>query len=155
MVKEAHMTDATATTDVTQIRVLLREQAAAVEAGDAARARSFCAPEMVEYGLAPPLQVAGPDALDPAGLAAWLATWRGPVRMDVGEPAVCADGGVAFCYGLTHLQGVKVDGGPVDLWFRSTIGLRRTPAGWRIVHQHDSTPFYMDGSDRAALDLRP
>jgi PhnB protein len=155
MVKEAHMATDTATTDVAQIQALLREQAAAIAAGDAERALSFCAPEMVGYGLAPPLQVAGPDALDQAGLAAWLATWRGPVRLDLGEPVVCADGGVAFCYGLTHMQGIKADGGPVDLWYRSTVGLRRTPAGWRIVHQHDSTPFYMDGSDRAALDLRP
>ena len=30
----------------------------------------------------------------------------------------------------------------------------RTPEGWRITHEHDSTPFYMDGSDRAATDLR-
>jgi ketosteroid isomerase-like protein len=27
--------------------------------------------------------------------------------------------------------------------------------GWRITHEHNSTPFYMDGSDKAALDLQP
>ncbi|HKD89003.1 MAG TPA: nuclear transport factor 2 family protein, partial [Streptosporangiaceae bacterium] len=41
----------------------------------------------------------------------------------------------------------------MDLWFRSTVGLRRTAAGWQITHEHESTPFYGDGSDRAATDL--
>jgi ketosteroid isomerase-like protein len=62
---------------------------------------------------------------------------------------------VAFCHGLTHMTGTKTDGELVDLWFRSTVGLRRTAAGWQITHEHDSTPFYMDGSGRAATDLRP
>jgi hypothetical protein len=26
---------------------------------------------------------------------------------------------------------------------------------WRITHEHNSTPFYMDGSYRAATDLVP
>jgi ketosteroid isomerase-like protein len=26
---------------------------------------------------------------------------------------------------------------------------------WRIVHDHSSVPFYMDGSYRAAVDLKP
>ncbi|MGH3157151.1 MAG: nuclear transport factor 2 family protein, partial [Streptosporangiaceae bacterium] len=41
------------------------------------------------------------------------------------------------------------------LWYRSTLGLRRLDGEWRIVHEHTSTPFYMDGSLRAATDLRP
>ena len=62
---------------------------------------------------------------------------------------------VAFCHGLTHMTGTKTDGEQVDLWFRSTVGLRRTAAGWQITHEHDSTPFYMDGSGLAATDLKP
>ena len=41
---------------------------------------------------------------------------------------------------------------------RDPPSARRNPAaatGWQITHEHDSTPFYMDGSDRAATDLRP
>jgi PhnB protein len=62
---------------------------------------------------------------------------------------------VAFCHGLTHMTGTKTDGEQVDLWFRSTVGLRRAAEGWQITHEHDSTPFYMDGSGLAATDLRP
>ena len=47
-----------------------------------------------------------------------------------------------------------------DLWFRSTVCWRRSndahaTTGWQIVHEHTSTPFYMDGSMRAAVDLTP
>jgi ketosteroid isomerase-like protein len=38
---------------------------------------------------------------------------------------------------------------------RSTIGLRKIDGQWRITHQHNSTPFYMDGSDKAPPDLQP
>jgi ketosteroid isomerase-like protein len=38
---------------------------------------------------------------------------------------------------------------------RTTVGLRKIDGKWLIVHVHESVPFYMDGSDRAALDLKP
>jgi ketosteroid isomerase-like protein len=41
-----------------------------------------------------------------------------------------------------------------DLWFRTTMCLRKINARWRIVHDHSSVPFYMDGSYRAAVDLK-
>ncbi|WP_446719495.1 hypothetical protein [Inquilinus sp. OTU3971] len=33
--------------------------------------------------------------------------------------------------------------------------MRRAADGWVIVHEHESVPFYMDGSLRAAVDLKP
>ena len=54
---------------------------------------------------------------------------------------------MAFCHSLNHLAGA--------LWFRSTIGFRKIGGKWLITHEHNSTPFYMDGSDKAALDLQP
>src|SRR5262249_19095659 len=33
-----------------------------------------------------------------------------------------------------------------DIWFRATMGLRKTGGRWLIVHDHSSVPFYMDGS---------
>jgi ketosteroid isomerase-like protein len=80
---------------------------------------------------------------------------EGCSRDDRDHECLAVDGAVAFSYGLTHLHGTKTDGGDVDLWFRSTIGLSAVSGSWQIVHEHDSTPFYMDGSGRAALDLRP
>ena len=58
----------------------------------------------------------------------------------------------SFCYGLTHLTeryGPRARGSVVPFH-------RRAPTdggGWQITHEHESTPFYWDGSDRAATDL--
>ena len=41
------------------------------------------------------------------------------------------------------------------MWFRMTLCLHRAGEGWRITHEHVSTPFYMDGSFRTAVDLQP
>ncbi len=57
-------------------------------------------------------------------------------------------------WGLQHTSGRR-DGAPVAWWSRATLALTRRPEGWRIVHLHESTPFLMDGSLRAAVDLTP
>jgi ketosteroid isomerase-like protein len=44
---------------------------------------------------------------------------------------------------------------PIDFWMRETLCLQRVAGGWRIVHEHTSVPFYMDGSLRPAFDLQP
>ena len=46
--------------------------------------------------------------------------------------------------------------GRFSLWFRLTVGLRKNREGtWQIAHEHESVPFYMDETTRAALDLAP
>lgn len=149
------MTAPTATTVREQIRTLLDDHAAAITARDSRRAVAHYAPEVVSFNLAPPLSYAGDEALDPAGFEGWFQTWAGPIGYDIGEPVIEAGDDVAFSHGLSHMTGTKTDGERVDLWFRSTFGFRRTPEGWQITHEHISTPFYMDGSGRAALDLKP
>jgi DNA-binding transcriptional ArsR family regulator len=41
------------------------------------------------------------------------------------------------------------------VWTRSTLGLKKVDGDWKIMHEHNSAPLYMDGSGRAALDLQP
>jgi PhnB protein len=138
-------------TSESEVRAVLDDVRAGIAARDAQRVVAHYDPEATEYGLAPPLRAEGND---PAGLDEWFATWDGPIVIAHQDLVVETAGDLALCYGLSHMTGAK-DGDPVDLWYRSTLGLRRGPDGWRITHQHDSTPFYMDGSDRAALDLKP
>jgi ketosteroid isomerase-like protein len=38
---------------------------------------------------------------------------------------------------------------------RVTVVLRRIGGTWKITHQHTSVPFRMDGSFKAAVDLKP
>jgi ketosteroid isomerase-like protein len=107
---------------------------------------------LVVYSLAPPL--AAPDD-DGAGLQGWFDTWSGPIGYAFQDLTIAASGDVAFAHGLAHMSGTKTDGETPDLWFRSTLGLRRRGGAWKISHQHESVPFLMDGSFKAAVDLKP
>ena len=60
---------------------------------------------------------------------------------------------VAFSHSLNRMHGTKTDGAKADLWFRQTFGFQRIKGEWKIAHEHESVPFYMDGSFKAAIDL--
>ncbi len=62
---------------------------------------------------------------------------------------------VAFAHALAHMSGRRTDGGETDLWFRLTLGLEKRRGAWRVSHEHQSTPFEMDGSFRASVHLKP
>ena len=116
---------------------------------------AYNAPAMVEYSLAPPLRqpTAGPD---PAPVEKWLATFTGPMSMEVRDLEVTAEGSVAFCTSLNCLTATPVgQPEPFSLWFRVTLGLRRIDGAWLVVHEHESVPFDMDGSFRASIGLEP
>jgi ketosteroid isomerase-like protein len=141
-------TTSTETADEDQIRAVLTGRAAALRERDAERFVAHYAPQIVKFDLAPPLLLTGPEASDAEALRAWFASHPGgPIDYEIRDLTVTAGGDVAFCHSLNHLGGA--------LWFRSTIGLRKIGGAWRITHEHNSTPFYMDGSDKAALDLQP
>jgi ketosteroid isomerase-like protein len=69
--------------------------------------------------------------------------------------AVAPETGIAYCHGLVNLRGEKIGEGTIDMWFRATWCLDRIGGEWKITHEHNSTPFLMDGSYRAATDLIP
>lgn len=139
---------------------LLAEHAAAHAARDVGRLLDLYAPDAVSYTLAPPLQQ-GPTTQygTPEGVQAWFDTFVGPVQMTYREPVVHAGENLAFVHCLTQMTATSVGSSRAySFWFRSTFGLRREPGradGWLIVHRHESTPFLMDGSFLAALDLEP
>lgn len=136
---------------------VLREHADALHAGDAERVRAVYTFDAVRCDLAPPLVQPNLPAAEAAeGLRDWLATFDGPVRIEYREPTVVADGDVAFVHALTSMTATPAGTTePFTLWFRSTYGLRRIDGAWRIVHQHESVPFHMDGSFAAAVELTP
>src|SRR5262249_3143552 len=108
--------------------------------------------DFVHYSLAPPLVS---DTSSTRGLEGWFRTWNGPIGYVLSKPAITTSGNLAICHGIAHLTGEKLDGEQADVWFRPTLGLAKTVDGWKIFHEHNSVPFYMDGSLRAAVDLKP
>ena len=140
------------TAEQARIRAVIDDWADAMRAKDTGRVVARQADGFVNYSLAPPL--VAPTA-DTAGLSAWFATWRGGLGYAFRDLEVVVGGDAAFAHGLVHLSGIKVDGARNEVWFRQTLGLRRIGGEWKIAHQHESVPFYMDGSYRAAVDLAP
>jgi PhnB protein len=135
-----------------EVAALVDDWARAIRAKDVDGVLAHYAPDSVTFDLAPPLISAGADA---NGLQAWFATWRGSLGYEISDLRVTAGQDVAFCHGLARLSGTKRDGAEEDVWFRLSLGLRRSGGAWLIAHQHESVPFYMDGSYRAAVDLKP
>ncbi len=137
------------------IRALIEERSAAMRDKDAARAVATLALDVVAFELAPPLALGPGAARDEAGLAAWLSAWEGPVGIEIRDLHIETGGDVGWCRSLNRLHGRLKDGRPVDMWMRSTLAFRREDGEWKIAHGHSSLPFLMDGSYRAATDLKP
>ena len=108
--------------------------------------------EFTHFSLAPPLKQPSSDR---QGLQAWFSTWNGPIAIERTNLEIAVGGEVAFAHSLNRMRGVKAEGHQVDLWYRETLGFRRREGIWRLVHQHQSVPFAMDGTLRACVDLKP
>jgi ketosteroid isomerase-like protein len=118
--------------------------------------RAMAAPYSADaaiFSLAPPLAHRG---IDIAETQAWLDGWEGPIEITAQDFDVHVSGDIAFCHGYMRMDGRKkgVDQ-PISFWMRETLCLERKDAGWQIVHEHTSVPFYMDESLRPAFDLKP
>src|SRR5262245_5273845 len=140
------------TADEAQIRHLIDQMSNAIRTKDADGVVRHHAENYVHFSLAPALRARTADA---RGLEVWFATWRGTIGYETRDLSIVAGSDVAFCHSLNHMSGVMTDGEQTDLWYRLTLGLRKVGGKWKIVHEHESVPFYMDGSMRAATDLKP
>jgi PhnB protein len=134
-----------------QIRAVIDAWAQALRSKDAGGVVRHHAPDFVQFSLAPPLQSTAADA---KGLEDWFATWQGPIGYEVHDLNITSGDDVAFSSSLNRLSGTKIDGESSSIWFRHTLGLRKIAGAWKIVHEHESVPFYMDGSFKAAVDLK-
>jgi uncharacterized protein (TIGR02246 family) len=146
--------EATQGWDDLEIRRLIEARQQAHRNKDAGAIAAPYAEDAERYDLAPPLVHRG---VDREALDQWLATWEGPITIDTQDLEIAVDGALAVAHGLARMRGRKVEGDErdVDLWFRTTLVLKKRDGRWQIVHEHESVPFYMDGSFRAALDLKP
>ena len=142
--------------DEEQVRAVVAGRSRAIEERDAVRLVGFYAPDVVVFGLAPPLRRPTADALDPDSHRAWFATFEPGMEYDTSALTVTVGEDLAFASGLA-LLGATPRGSAEGfaLWFRITLCLRKTRGAWLITHEHVSTPFHMDGSFRAAVDLQP
>jgi ketosteroid isomerase-like protein len=149
--------------DQAQIRDLLAGMAAGYRAKDAGQIVASYAPDIVMYSLAPPLRAHRGDLLDigggrtvdmttAEGVRRWLDGFGdAPFDYEVRDVEVAAGGDAAYAHGLARMGAA----GAFSMWFRVTFGLRKTKGRWQITHLHESVPFHMDQTFKAAADLQP
>jgi uncharacterized protein (TIGR02246 family) len=139
------------TTDRAAIEALFQKLAKAHADHDAAAIIEAYAPDAVIFDLAPPL---GRRGMTLDSVEDWLASWEGPIQIDARDVNLTVDGDLAFVSALNRMRG-RQGGEDQDMWYRTTTCLRKASGRWRIICDHSSVPFYMDGNYRAAVDLKP
>ena len=138
--------------DIEAIRAVTANLAAAAYDKNAAAMARHYAPGAAIADLAPPLVSRG---FDVAKVQEWLDDWDGPVEIEMRDLAIEAEGDLGLCHGLQYVRARTRDGEDAAWWSRITMTFARTGRGWQITHEHNSVPFHMDGSYRAAIDLDP
>ena len=141
------------TTAEAEIRALIEEQAEAVRAKDVDGCLSSYAPDILLFDVVNPLRSTG-SAAARQRLAAWFASFRGPIGYELRDLAIAAGDDVAFCHSLKRVSATTTAGQRLDMWWRATICYRKVDGAWQVTHEHASVPF--DGaSGRALVDLEP
>lgn len=149
------MTTENKTNDEALICALRDKLTNAIRAKDADGVISHYAAQPVMFVLAPPLQFKGDESPGKNGVKEWFSTFQGSIGYEIRDLNITTGETVAFCHSLNRISGTRSDGEEMDIWVRETLGFRKINGEWKITHQHQSVPFYMDGSNRAAVDLKP
>ena len=137
-----------------RVQACIESWAKALRAKDLDAVMSFYTPDFVGFDLPPPLRVEGASTVR-SGLEQWFRTWEGAIGFEMRDLVVVAREDIAFSRSLNHLTGKRTDGTETDVWVRATVAFRKEGGEWKVVHEHVSVPFYMDGSYKAAVDLKP
>lgn len=140
--------------DEAQIHERMEQWAKALRAKDLDGLMSHYIRDIVVFDLVTPLQYKGAVAYR-KNWADWFRSFQGPVGYEIRDLNITTGDDVAFCHSLNRIRGSRTSGESTDVWVRSTVGFRKIGGNWMITHEHFSVPFYMDGSDKAALDLKP
>jgi ketosteroid isomerase-like protein len=139
--------------DQAEILALIESMLKANHDKDAAAFAAPFATDSAVYSLAPPLVHHGIDLKEKQ---AWYDTWATPVDLERRDFKIAVSGDLAVGYGFLRLTGTKRGAAEqVSFWMRETLCFERVDGAWRIVHEHASVPFYMDGTLRPAFDLEP
>ncbi len=104
-------------TDRAEIEALLQKLARAHADHNADAIVEVYAPDAVMFDLAPPL---GRRGMKRDNVAAWLAGWEGPIRVDARDVSLTVDGDLAFVSALNRMRG-RQSGEAQDLWYRTTM----------------------------------
>lgn len=121
----------------------IRAWAGAVAARDIEAVMACYADPLLVFDVVGPLQREG-KALYRRAWEDEFFPWHGETgKFALRALSVHAGDDIAFATGLLDCGGTE-GGRPVEYTLRLTLGLTKTPDGWRIVHEHSSEPTPFD-----------
>jgi ketosteroid isomerase-like protein len=139
---------------------------AEIRAMEAATVKAFAAKDL-DHALAGYVQdetLFVFDAIPPrqyVGIKAWradneafIALFQGPLKVEMSDLSVTADGKLGFGHNIQHFSGTDKDGKPIDLTFRVSDGYKKINGKWTIVEEHLSFPVDV-ASGKADLSSKP
>ena len=122
------------------IRQIVETRCRAVADGDVDAMTAHVADDVTIFDVVVPMRSAGKAAARNRA-EEWLASYDGRVSWDVQDLTIAAADDIGFCHCISRVRGTLRTGAAIDMWFRTTLGLRRIDGAWRIVHDHSSDPF--------------
>ena len=122
------------------VRKLINDRYRAIRAKDADAAMAPVADNVVMFDVVDPLRHTQVDDVRRREQE-WFDGFDGPVRVELKDLVVSADGDTAFAYSLNRYSGDFKAGGSTDMWVRHTSCYRLGEHGWCLVHEHLSVPF--------------
>ncbi|TWU19879.1 YybH family protein [Allorhodopirellula heiligendammensis] len=126
--------------DEAEIRRLMKEWSAALEAKDVDALTKDYDPNAVLFDACPPYKtigVAGIKQVWQNCLPYFPETFKSEHR----DVQVHVDGNTAFVYGVHHFVPTPADHPCGMTWMRISVGYRRIAGEWKVVHEHVSIPF--------------
>lgn len=136
-----------------EVRAALNDFLTAQRSGNLDGIMNCYADDVVAFDLMPPLQADGKTNYE-KNWQMFTEMCEFPLKLEQAELKVFAGQDIAFCHSLDHCVGRdKKSGKEFDMWFRHTLGFRKSNGKWLIVHEQSSLPMDME-SDKV-LYLKP
>ncbi len=128
-----------ASNDEREIRALIERWSQAVRDQNMDGIRADHDPDILLFDVPLPLLSRGMDAYM-ASWEAFLSSSEKPVVFDFQDIEISAGSDVAFATAVGRCVNIDSSGNREPLVFRLTMGLRKTEARWRVMHEHHSLP---------------
>jgi ketosteroid isomerase-like protein len=141
------------TNDDEAIRAEIEKRVRAVRAKDVDGLMAGYSPEVATFDIVAPLANWGLNAVRKR-VVDWFSSFETAIDYEIRNVNLEVAGDVAFEHHFTHVHGTNKAGSVIDMWFRETVGYRKTEGRWKVTHQHSSVPFDM-ASGKPLLELRP
>jgi ketosteroid isomerase-like protein len=136
-----------------QIQKLLDDRTLAIRSKNVCDSTANLAPNVLSFDVINPLQYVGSDSSRKRA-EEWFSNFDGPIDYEIRNLSISAGDEVAFAHGLSHVNGATINGGQLDMYFRTTFCFRKIGDHWLITHEHNSVPFNTQNG-KASLDLKP